>query len=214
MTCRRAAARTASEDARAAAAVHTPHPCYTPPGDEPVGRPRLCCREGDGGLVCLLHDQRRHVSLAHRGEGRTRSTHGTHRALNRSIRKGTHPSTNGATGIYAVCFSNTHSAEAEKQVTLIPTISSIAASLASLRSTCTSCLPSCALEGHRQDLRQIPAPTLAFAAIALTTPPSPPPPSRLLPSLPSPSPSPPPHAAGDRQDLGGRGARPHQARQD
>ena len=77
-------------------------------------------------------------------------------------------------------------------MTLIPTISSIAASLASLRSTCTSCLPSCALEGHRQDLRQIPAPTLAFASIALTTPPSPPPPSRLLPSLPSPSPSPPP----------------------
>ena len=24
---------------------------------EPIGRPRLCCREGDGGLVCLLHDQ-------------------------------------------------------------------------------------------------------------------------------------------------------------
>jgi hypothetical protein len=45
---------------RAVAAVHTLHPCYTP-GDEPIGRPRLRCREGDGGLVCLLHDQRRQV---------------------------------------------------------------------------------------------------------------------------------------------------------
>ena len=55
--------------------------------------------------------------------------------------------------------------------------SRIAASLGSLHTACTSCLTSCALEGHRQDLRQILAPTLALAALTLTTPPSPPPPS-------------------------------------
>ena len=44
--------------------------------------------------------------------------------------------------------------------------SRIAASLGSLHTACTSCLTSCALEGHRQDLRQILAPTLALAALS------------------------------------------------
>ena len=73
----------------------------------------------------------------------------------------------------------------------------IAASLASLHSSCTACLPCCA-----------PRKPLSFVSDHPHHPHPTPTPTN------TPSPPPPPHPAGGRQDLGGRGARPHQARQD
>ena len=124
---------------------------------------------------------------------------------------GPHERAQHGAGIYAVCFSNTHSAEAEKQVALTPTSPL-------LLHRCISCIctppappasPAAPIESHSPS---------CLTTLTTTTPSPPPPthPHRHQHTLTATTiaPAPPPHPPGGRQDLGGRGARPHQARQD